>query len=75
MSTSEYLTKYEKAKVLGRRAAQIDKGSMPLCEDKIGNPYDLALRELHEGKIHMKLRRFFQDGTYEEVKVKNLKLP
>ena len=73
--TTPYLTKYEKARVLGTRALQISMGA-PIMIETIGetDPLEIAMKELRERKIPMIVRRFLPDGTYEDWKVSELKM-
>ena len=71
--TSKFLTKYERARVLGTRALQISKNA-PLMIDPAdeSDPYTLAEKELAEKKIPFIIRRYLPDGTYEDWKVAEL---
>ena len=72
--TTHFLTKYEKARVLGTRALQISKNA-PLMisqEHEENDPYKLAERELAERKIPFIIRRFLPDGSYEDWKLSEL---
>lgn len=72
--TIPVLTKYEKTKVLGLRAKQIEDGSLPLVEVKnsIIDPYLIAIKELEEKKIPFIIRRPLPNGASEYWKVKDL---
>eukprot|EP01083_Nonionella_stella_P106605 307856_1 len=65
--TTPYLTKYEKARILGTRALQISMGA-PVMVEMVGetDPLEIAQKELRERKIPMIIRRFLPDGTFEE---------
>lgn len=65
--TSRYLTKYEKARVLGTRALQISMNA-PVMVDIAGetDPLQIARKELLEKKIPMIIRRYLPDGSYED---------
>ena len=71
--TSKFMTKYERARILGSRALQISKNA-PLmvdpCEES--DPYKLAELELSEKKIPFVVRRYLPDGSYEDWKVSEL---
>merc|ERR1719237_281668 len=73
--TTPYLTKYEKARILGTRALQISMGA-PVMVEMVGetDPLEIAQKELRERKIPMIIRRFLPDGTYEDWKVSELKV-
>ena len=73
IKTTEYLTKYERARVLGIRAMQIANGA-PVSFD-IGreiDPLNIAEEELKQGKTPLIIRRHLPDGTYEDVAVNEL---
>lgn len=72
--TSSFMTKYEKARVLGTRALQISKNAPLMIVPQPGecDPYKLAERELIERKIPFIIRRYLPDGSYEEWKLKDL---
>ncbi|KAI8352058.1 RNA polymerase, subunit omega/K/RPB6 [Blakeslea trispora] len=71
--TTPYLTKYERARILGTRALQISLNA-PVMVDIDGESDALAIanKELREKKIPLIIRRFMPDGTYEDWKVKDL---
>ena len=72
--TRPYLTRYEKAKVLGLRAAQIDNG----CEPTVSIPKHLidsrsiAEYEFQQQAIPFMIRRYFVDGTHEDWRLAEL---
>ncbi len=72
--TSTFMTKYEKARVLGTRALQISKNAPLMITPLPGesDPYKLAERELTEGKIPFIIRRYLPDGSYEDWKLSEL---
>lgn len=72
--TTRYLTKYERARILGARALQISKNAPILVEfDKsIWDPLKIAEKELQEGKIPFIIRRYLPDGSYEDWRVSEL---
>ena len=74
--TVPILTKYEKARVLGLRAKQIENGSLPLIElDKsIIDPYLIAVKELELKKIPFIIKRPLPNGACEYWKIKDLEL-
>ena len=71
--TTKFMTKYERARILGSRALQISKNA-PLMVDPAGesDPYKLAEMELSEKKIPFIIRRYLPDGSYEDWKVSEL---
>ena len=66
--TSRFLTKYEKAKILGERAIQISNGAKVMVEVEKGvwDPMIIAEKELREKKIEYIVRRYLPDGRYED---------
>ena len=71
--TSKFMTKYERARVLGTRALQISKNA-PLMVDDCGesDPYRLAELELDAKKIPFIVRRYLPDASFEDWKVSEL---
>jgi DNA-directed RNA polymerase I, II, and III subunit RPABC2 len=65
--TTRYLTKYERARVLGTRALQISMNA-PVMVDLEGetDPLKIAMKELREKKIPIVIRRYLPDGSYED---------
>uniref|UniRef100_A0A7S2XJD8 Uncharacterized protein n=1 Tax=Lotharella oceanica TaxID=641309 RepID=A0A7S2XJD8_9EUKA len=66
-TTTRYLTKYERARVLGTRALQISLGAPVLVE--LGgetDPLQIAMKELKDKKIPIIIRRFLPSGKYED---------
>ncbi|KAL8789246.1 MAG: hypothetical protein Q9195_006892 [Heterodermia aff. obscurata] len=66
-NTTPYMTKYERARVLGVRANQISQNA-PVLVDLEGetDPLRIALKELREKKIPLVVRRYLPDGWYED---------
>ena len=75
-TTTPFLTKYEKARVIGARALQISKNAPILVSLNPGesDPILIAEKELRESKIPFIIRRFLPDGYYEDWSVRELKL-
>jgi len=65
--TTNYMTKYERARVLGTRALQISMNA-PVMVDLAGetDPLKIAMKELRERKIPMIIRRYLPDNSYED---------
>ena len=65
--TTRYMTKYERARVLGTRALQISMNA-PVMVDIAGetDPLKIAGKELRERKIPMIIRRYLPDGAFED---------
>lgn len=56
--TTEKLTRFEKARLLGARAIQISMGAKPLVEIKDSlDPIDIAYQELQEGVLPLDVIR------------------
>ncbi|KAG9236680.1 DNA-directed RNA polymerases I [Amylocarpus encephaloides] len=66
-TTTPYMTKYEKARILGTRALQISMNA-PVLVDLEGetDPLQIAIKELREKKIPLIVRRYMPDGYYED---------
>lgn len=62
-TTTPYMTKYERARVLGTRALQISMNA-PVLVDLEGetDPLQIALKELREKKVPLVVRRYLPDG-------------
>ena len=71
--TSRFMTKYERARILGSRALQISKNA-PLMVDpgEESDPYKLAEMELDRKRVPFIVRRYLPDGSYEDWKVSEL---
>jgi DNA-directed RNA polymerases I, II, and III subunit RPABC2 len=71
--TTRYLTKYERARVLGTRALQISMNA-PVMVDLDGetDPLKVAEKELRERKIPIIIRRYLPDGSHEDWSVDEL---
>lgn len=64
--TSNILTKYEKVKIIGIRAEQIQRGAVPYVP--VEEPFDaraIAKQELKEGKIPFMISRTLPNGAIE----------
>jgi DNA-directed RNA polymerase I, II, and III subunit RPABC2 len=74
--TIPIMTKFEKSRVLGQRAKQIDSGAMPFVKvDKtIIDGYLIALKELEEKKIPFIIKRPLPNGGFEYWNVNDLEL-
>jgi DNA-directed RNA polymerase I, II, and III subunit RPABC2 len=65
--TTRYMTKYERARVLGTRALQISMNA-PVTVEIAGetDALKIAMKELRERKIPMIIRRYLPDNSYED---------
>mmetsp|Transcript_7072 Transcript_7072/g.31219 ORF Transcript_7072/g.31219 Transcript_7072/m.31219 type:complete len:128 (+) Transcript_7072:4936-5319(+) len=72
-TTTRYMTKYERARILGTRALQISMGAPILVElEGETDPLVIAQKELREKKIPITVRRYLPDGSYEDWNVDDL---
>jgi len=74
-TTIPFLTRFEKAKILGLRAKQINHGSKPFVEinRNIIDGHTIALMELVQNKIPFIIRRPLPNGGSEYWKISDLK--
>ncbi|ORY87966.1 RNA polymerase, subunit omega/K/RPB6 [Protomyces lactucae-debilis] len=71
--TTPYMTKYEKARILGTRALQISMNAPVLVAlEGETDPLVIAQKELSAKKIPLLIRRFLPDGSYEDWSVQEL---
>lgn len=72
--TTCFLTKYEKARILGARALQISKNAPVMVDLDPGewDPLKIAEKELLAKKIPFIIRRYLPNNTYEDWKVEEL---
>ncbi len=65
--TTPYMTKYERARVLGTRAMQISMNAPTLVAvENETDPLKIAEKELRERKLPIMIRRYLPDGSYED---------
>ena len=65
-TTTPYMTKFERARILGTRALQISMNAPVLVElEGETDPLQIALKELRQRRIPITIRRFLPDGSYE----------
>ncbi|KAL1284681.1 DNA-directed RNA polymerases I, II, and III subunit RPABC2 [Trichinella pseudospiralis] len=71
--TTPYMTKYERARVLGTRALQISMGAPVLVElEDERDALEIARKELKARRIPLVIRRYMPDGSYEDWRVDEL---
>ena len=71
--TSKYMTKYERARILGTRALQISMNAPVMVElEGETDPLEIAMKELRARKIPFTIRRYLPDGSYEDCGVDEL---
>jgi DNA-directed RNA polymerase subunit K/omega len=74
--TMPFITRYEKARILGERAKQINSGAKPFVEVKqnIIDGYVIALKEFEEKKIPFIIKRPLPNGAVEYWKFEDLEV-
>jgi len=74
--TIPFLTKYERARILGQRAKQIETGAKPLVKvpENVVDGYIIAELELKEKKIPFIIRRPIPGGACEYWNLKDLEV-
>jgi len=74
--TMPFITKYEKARILGERAKQLNMGAKPLIEigPEVIDGYLIALKEMEEKKIPFIIKRPLPSGGCEYWKCKDLEV-
>eukprot|EP00741_Cyanophora_paradoxa_P023515 tig00021589_g22717.t1 len=66
-TTTKYMTKYERARILGTRALQIAMNAPVMVQlEGETDPLQIAMKELRERKIPIKIRRYLPDGSHED---------
>lgn len=72
--STPYMTKYERARILGTRAMQISRNAPVFVElePHETDPLLIAEKELREKKIPFIIRRYLPDGTYEDWPISDL---
>jgi len=71
--TTPYLTKYERARILGTRALQISMNAPILVPlDGETDALQIAIKELAARKIPLIIRRYLPDGSFEDWSVSEL---
>ncbi|XP_068677353.1 DNA-directed RNA polymerases I, II, and III subunit RPABC2-like [Montipora foliosa] len=71
--TTPYMTKYERARVLGTRALQISMGAPVMVElEGQTDPLHIAMKELKARKIPIIIRRYLPDGSHEDWAIDEL---
>uniref|UniRef100_A0A7S0XA85 Uncharacterized protein n=1 Tax=Mantoniella antarctica TaxID=81844 RepID=A0A7S0XA85_9CHLO len=72
-TTTPYMTKYERARILGTRALQISMNAPVLVQlENETDPLEIAGKELREKRIPFIIRRYLPDGSYEDWGVDEL---
>lgn len=74
--TLPFITRYERARILGERAKQINSGAKPLVdlEPNVIDGYIIALKEFEEKKIPFIVKRPLPNGGVEYWKFEDLEI-
>lgn len=73
IKTTPYLTKYERARILGTRALQISMGAPVKIEvNGVTDPIIIAEMELNQNQCPLILRRYLPNNQFEDVDVRTL---
>jgi len=72
--TYPFLTKYEKTKIIGLRANQISKGSVPFIAvpSHVTDVKDIARLELEQKRLPFIIKRPLPNGTFEYWRISDL---
>jgi DNA-directed RNA polymerase I, II, and III subunit RPABC2 len=61
-----FLTRFERARVIGERAQQLSMNAPPRVDHEgFTCALKIAEKELLEGKLPMSVKRFFPDGSFQ----------
>jgi len=74
--TFPFITKYERARILGERAKQLNSGAKPLVEvsPNVIDGYLIALTEFEQKRIPFIIKRPLPNGGCEYWKFKDLEV-
>ncbi|VDN50116.1 unnamed protein product [Dracunculus medinensis] len=71
--TTPFMTKYERARILGTRALQIAMGAPVMVElEGETDPLEIARKELKDQKVPLIVRRYLPDGSFEDWSIDEL---
>ena len=71
--TLPYLTKFERARILGARSLQISMGAPLMIDNSFEtDALELAAKELKQRKIPITIRRYLPSGKYEDWQIDEL---
>ncbi len=73
-TTYPFLTVYEETKIIGLRASQLSKGSLPFIKvpDYMTDVREIARMELREKRLPFIVKRPLPDGSYEVWRLSDL---
>ena len=72
-----WLTRYEKARIIGARALQLALGApplIPLSEIRIKDPIRVAEEELRRKALPLVIRRWLPNGDYQDIPLRALEI-
>ena len=74
--THPFITRYEKARIIGERAKQLNSGAIPMIEvePSVIDGYLIALKEFEEKKIPFIVKRPMPNGGCEYWKLSDLEI-
>ena len=73
-TTYPFITKYEKTRIIGKRALQLSCGAKPLIDiNTMIDPLKIAMEEYKQKKIPIIIIRTLPDGRTEEWKLSDFK--
>lgn len=72
--TRNFLTKYERVKVIGLRAEQLQRGAIPCVDfdEKNFNPIEIATQELQSRKLPFMISRSLPNGEKEYWRLEDM---
>ena len=71
--TSPFLTKYERARLLGIRTQQLNRNAIPTVKvGKLRDTKEIAKKELLDRTMPLKVRRYLPNNTYEDWSLEEL---
>jgi len=72
-----YLTRFERARIIGARALQLTLGAPILThvDENIFDPIDIALIELKDGALPITLRRILPNNLRQDIALSTLMKP
>lgn len=72
--TKPFLTKFERAKIIGTRAEMIANGSVALVNVPRGvtSAYEIAKLEFNERRIPLMIRRYLPNGVAEDWRLEDM---
>ena len=72
MDSSNYLTKYEYARIIGIRAKELSEGNLPKIKTNETDFITIAILEFKEKKLDIIIERKLEDGTTVPKNIKDM---